>query len=63
MNRPVCLGNTCFKPEEMGSSREQVLKSLNLLGGCAEEELPCSIINEVKDTKLIKGTVEFISSM
>jgi len=63
INRPVWLGNTCFKPEEIGSSREEALKSLNLLGDCVEEEIPCSIINKVKDTKLIKDGVEFISSM
>lgn len=50
-----------FKPEEIGSSREEVLKSLNLLKDYVEEErLPYSIINQIKDPQLMKEVLEFI---
>jgi len=53
-----------FKPEEIDSSKEEVLKSLNLLGNYVEEEkLPYSVINEIKDTRLTKEIVDFVSSI
>jgi len=53
-----------FKPEEIDSSREEVLKSLNLLRNYVKEEgLPYSIINEIKDAKVIKEVVDFVSSI
>ena len=64
MVRILDKAGVCFRPEEIGSSREEVLKSLNLLRNYVKEEkLPYSIINEVKDTRLMEEAVEFIDSI